>query len=344
MEYTHIKESERRRIERALKKGKSIRKIAKILHRGHSSISEEIKQNSVKGEYVASKAEHKATQRRKISKVQCMKVAMDTELKEYVIENIEDDQSPEGISGRIREVDKHIQKASAKAIYKFVHSPHGRQIERHLYSKAVKKKGGPKRGTNKPSLDGRVMIDERPAKVEKRLEFGHFEGDFIESGRDGKGSLLVLIERKTRYPFIIYTEDKKTKHINKLISDMLGDSPIKSITLDNDISFKKHEELSDLIQATVFFCHPYCSHEKGTVENRNKAIRRYAKKGCDLSKYDNDFFEEIECKLRSKFMKCLNYKTPQESWNIEIDKFKKKQLSVIIKKRKHAVERELIVN
>ena len=40
------------------------------------------------------------------------------------------------------------------------------------------------------------MIDQRPKKAEKRLEFGHFEGDFIESGKDGLGSLLVLIERK----------------------------------------------------------------------------------------------------------------------------------------------------
>ena len=49
------------------------------------------------------------------------------------------------------------------------------------------------------------MIGKRPKKVEKRKEFGHFEGDFIESGKDGKGSLLVLVERKTRYPFLIYT-------------------------------------------------------------------------------------------------------------------------------------------
>jgi len=39
-------------------------------------------------------------------------------------------------------------------------------------------------------------------QVEKRLEFGHFEGDFIESGKDGKGSLLVLVQRKTRIPVL----------------------------------------------------------------------------------------------------------------------------------------------
>lgn len=344
MEYTHITENERRRIERALEKGKGVRYMAKKLNRSPSSISEEIKQNSVRGKYTAKKAELKAKQKRKNSKIQCMKVAMNKELKEYVIENIKDDQSPEGISGRIKEIDKHIKYASTKAIYKFIHSPHGRQIEKHLYSKAVKRKGGRKRDKHKVSLDGRVTIDKRSKKAEKRLEFGHFEGDFIESCRDGKGSLLVLVERKTRYPFIIYTKSKKTEHINNLISIALIDTPVRSIALDNDISFQKHEELSELIEATIFFCHPYCSHEKGTVENRNKAIRRYAPKRSDLSKYDLEFFKEIESKLRNKFMGCLGYKTPREAWNIEIDKFKKKRLSGIIKKRKHVKACELQIN
>ena len=46
------------------------------------------------------------------------------------------------------------------------------------------------------SIDGRTFIDQRPKRVLKRLEFGHFEGDFIESGKDGKGSLLVLVKEK----------------------------------------------------------------------------------------------------------------------------------------------------
>lgn len=328
---------ERRRIEHLLRSKMSKNQIAKKLGRSSKAIRYEIKTNNVKGEYIARKAEQKSVQKRKKSKIQCMKVAMDKELKEYIIKNIKDDQSPEGIAGRIKEIDTHIQKTSTKAIYKFIHSVHGRKIEKHLYSKAVKKKGGPKRGSNKPSLDGRTMIDKRPKRVEKRLEFGHFEGDFIESGKEGKGSLLVLVERKTRYPFIRYTEDKTTKHINNLISETLKDAPLQSLTIDNDLSFQKHQELSELLESLVFFCHPYCSHEKGTVENRNKAIRRYAKKGSNLSELTSAQIKEIEMILRDKFMKCLNYKTPQEAWNIEINSFRKRQLSAMIQTtKKHA--------
>jgi len=131
--FTHITDNERRCIERALKQGESIRSISKKLHRAASSVSDEIKVNKVKGEYNARKAINKARARRNQSKIQCLKVAMDLNLRDYVFKNINEDQSPEGISGRIKNVDKHIQRASAKAIYKFVYSVYGRQIEKHFF-------------------------------------------------------------------------------------------------------------------------------------------------------------------------------------------------------------------
>ena len=190
-----------------------------------------------------------------------------------------------------------------------------------MYSSAIKKKPGKKRDTP-IGIDGRTFIDERPKKVEKRVEFGHFEGDFIESGRDGKGSLLVLVERKTRYPFLVYLEDRSNANVNYLIEKTLRGITVNSLTLDNDISFQKHPLLSELINAAIYFCHPQSPHEKGTIENRNKAIRRYVKKRPDLSSYSKEYFDMVERKLRTRFMKCLNYKTPEEIFNQEIWKQK----------------------
>ena len=322
--YEHLCFGERKIIEKLLRKKKSIRAIARMLGRGVSCISNEIKLGKTNGIYNAKKAEAKAVLRRRDSKFQCMKVAKNIDLKKFVIENIKDDQSPEGISGRLKKVEKNLEYASTKAIYKFVESAHGRQIEGHLYHNAVKKRRGPK-NKKKVSIDGRTMIDQRPKKVEKRLEFGHYEGDFIESGGDGTGSLLVLIERKTRYSFLMYLEDRSTKNVNNLIERLIADFDPKSLTLDNDLSFQKHPELSELIQATIYFCHPHTPYEKGTVENRNKAIRRYVQKRSDLSKYKASHFQMVETKLRTKFMKCLNYQTPEEMFKIEMEKLKKPQ-------------------
>lgn len=334
--YVHLCLYERQRIERYLKQQKSLRFIAEKLGRGVSSISDEIKFNSVNGIYDAKKAHEKARQRRKNSKVQCMKVSTDIELRDFVETNIKDDQSPEAISGRLREVEKHITYASTKAIYKFVYSVYGRQIESHLYHNAVKRRGGAKKPKNNFN-DGRITIDQRPKKAEHRVEFGHFEGDFIESGKDGKGSLLVLVERKSRYPFIQYLENKDTITVNNAISEMLSGTGVKSLTLDNDISFQKHKELSDLLDTIVCFCHPYKSYEKGTIENRNKAIRRYAKKSSDLSKYPLSHFDMIQEKLRTRFMECLNFKTPREVFLKEISKQQKRRLLVANFEKKEAI-------
>lgn len=321
--FSHFCLYERKQIEKYLKKKKSRRFIAYKLDRSVSSISDEINSNSVRGVYNAKKADLKAYQKRWKSKTQCMKVNQDSVLKRFVIDSMtNDDQSPEGISGRLEYVETGIQYASTKAIYNFVRSPNGRQVEGHLYSKAVHKKPGRKRDTP-VTIDGRTMIDKRPKKVDSRLEFGHYEGDFIESGKDGEGSLLVLVERKTRYPFLRYLDDRSNANVNRIVEELLHGLPVKSFTIDNDISFQKHEELSEFIKAAIFFCHPQCPHEKGTVENRNKAIRRYVKKKSDLSKYSNDHFIEVERKLRDRFMECLDYKTPREAFNFELQKQRK---------------------
>lgn len=170
------------------------------------------------------------------------------------------------------------------------------------------------------------MIDKKPKRVEKRREFGHFEGDFIESGKDGRGSILVLVERKTRCPFLRYLEHRDTNSVNEAIGEMLNGVSIKSLTIDNDLSFQKHRELSEIIGADVFFCHPQNPQEKPTVENRNKALRRYFPKRSDLSKFSKEYIGEIEFKLRNRFMRCLGYRTPKEAWDEEMDKIKNKKI------------------
>lgn len=315
----HIQDSERRVIDTALKNKKTLRTIAKRLGRSVSSISDEIRRNSVRGIYDPRKAAHKARVRRTQSKQQCLKVAMNPVLKTYVTEHIESDQNPEAISTRLKHIDTDVLYASTKAIYAFTHSVHGRKIERHLYTKRVKRHGGRKRGSIPPGDTTKKRVTDRPKRIENRTEFGHFEGDFIESGRNGTGSILVLVERKTRYPFLIYTEDKDTLTINALLTTTLADAPVRSITLDNDIAFQKHEELSEMINAAVYFTHAYASQEKGTVENRNKAVREYIPKRSDISQYRH-MIEYAEEKLRNRFMVILNGRSPKEAWSLETKK------------------------
>ena len=89
---------------------------------------------------------------------------------------------------------------------------------------------------------------------------------------------------------------------------------MKSITVDNDILFRKFREMETMLGVPVYFCDPYCSWQKGAVENTNKNIREYIPKGTDLSKITKKRIREIERKLNDRIMKALDYRTPAEVW------------------------------
>ena len=310
--YSHISLVERKEIEMLLDEGRSQNYIAKTLQRGKGTISEEIRENKVNEIYDAKKAHHKAYVKRKYSKYQGMKIVGSKETRDYVEKHLKDDQSPETISGRMKEVDTHIPYAGKRAIYKYIYSVYGRQLERFLYSKAIHKKPGPKRN-NPEALKNRTFIGERPRFVENRRDFGDWEGDFIVSPKDGFGVLLVLQERKSKFVIVKKLMKRNNDEVNKAIYEMTGGiACFNSLTLDNDIAFKKHKELSELLGINIYFCEPYKSWQKGGVENMNKLIRRYIPKGTNISKVSDRHIKKIEDKLNNKFRKCLNYKTALE--------------------------------
>lgn len=311
--YTHIKKAERLEIAILLDKKYSIRDIAKALRRSPNSISQEIKTNSVNGIYNPLKADRKARVKRKYSKYQGMKIVNNIQLRDYVEEKIKEDWSPEVIAGRLKNIESHIKHAGKGAIYKYIYSVYGRQIEQYLYHNAVHKKSGPKR-KHKEKLSDRVFINERPEYINNKEYFGDWEGDFIVSGKDGQGALIVLYERKAKYVLMKKIISRNTATVNQAIHEMIGGTIyFNSLTTDNDISFRKHKELSGLLGVPIYFCHPYHSWEKGGVENMNKLIRRYIPKRTDISKLSDEFIKKIQDKFNHRPRKCLNFKTPHEA-------------------------------
>ena len=87
---------------------------------------------------------------------------------------------------------------------------------------------------------------------------------------------------------------------------------MRTLTIDNDLLFQMHKTLEKLLGVKIYFCHPYHSWEKGTVENRNKIIRKFISKGSNLLQYDNDEVEAVKDFLNDRYLKCLRYATPTE--------------------------------
>ena len=89
---------ERLELSLLLGKGYSLRAIASVLGRSHTSLSRELRKNRVNKSYDPQKANIKAQVRRQKSKYQGMKVRETNGLEEYVAEKMKHGWSPELIA------------------------------------------------------------------------------------------------------------------------------------------------------------------------------------------------------------------------------------------------------
>ena len=302
-----------------------MRSIARALHRSVSTISDEAMRNSVKGEYDPGKAHLKSYVRRHRASYRGKKITADPALNTFVERNLLDGQSPEAIAGRIRYHEKQLPRVSKDTIYRFLRSPYGKVIGLKL-----KKKKRPRRRKKVTQLQDRVFIDKRPQIIEKRLRVGDVEADFIVSGRDGKGVLLGVVDRRLRVAFLEIIHHVTIDAVHAACERIKQRFPeMRTATIDNDLLFQMHRVLEKLLHITIYFCHPYHSWEKGSIENVNKIVRKFIPKGSDLSRYDREEIQAVEDFLNDRFMGCLKYATPKEALERHSQRKRKQKHSVI---------------
>lgn len=306
-----------------LEKSYSIRGIARQLGRGHSNIRDEIKRNSTNGKYDPIKADHKARVRRQEAKYQGMKIVVNTKLQEFVEAGLYDDLSPEAVAGRVSDREKHLPSISKDSIRRYIKSPYGRRVEYYRLKEKRKRKRARKR-RKLTKLNDRTFIDKRPEYINKRRRIGDAESDFLVSGRGSKGIILNVVDRKSRMTFLELIKEVSIENVHLAFQRIKLRFPeLKTITTDNDVLLRKHKELGMLLGVKIFFCDPYSSWQKGTVENTNKYIRRDIPKGSNISRFSKKSIRLIEDKLNRRPLKCLGYKTPDEVLN-EYRKLKKR--------------------
>lgn len=305
--YTHLTKAERNEIKILLEKGYKYEEIGKALKRDKSTISREISENSVKGEYDPEKANHKAYVKRLNASFRGKKIVSHPSLRKYVEEKLEKGWSPETISGRIENRKPDLPNASKDTIYRYLRSVYGNKVS---YRIRKKKRRNDKRKTK---LEDRKFIDQRPEEADLRAKPGHWEMDFLESGRSSKAALLVIVDRKTRFSLVRLLPNKKTTLVNKVVAEMIEEVLRKTITCDNDLSFQKHKELERMIEIPIFFCHPFTSSEKGSVEEVNGRLRKYFPKGTDFSKVSEEEVRRAVWEINDYPRKCLGYLKPREA-------------------------------
>jgi IS30 family transposase len=306
--YQQMTYEERIKLATLRERGESIRSIANILGRSPNTISKELHEKVVHGQYIPKKAQHKTYWRRYRSKRDCMKVAMSKELTELVNEKLPLGWSPERIAGYAK---RHGHAVSKKAVYKYIKS---RCLERHLFWKRNKRKGGRKRAHMSPTDQGKRMIENRPTVSSS----GHWELDFIVS-RQSAVVLLVVVDRWTRYTIVERLEHKTHQLVLGALVDIADRYGIDTITTDNDIVFQTWALMeASLPGVQFFFCHPYHSWEKGLVENTNRWIRTFVPKRTDLATVSNDTLRSIHHYLNDVPRQCLGFQTAREYYELTI--------------------------
>lgn len=304
--YTHFKREERCEIAILLKKDYSIRDIGYALGRNPASVGREIAKNKVNGRYDPEKAQHKAYVRRKYSKYQAMKIRERPGLEAYIQEGLRRCWSPEQIAGRLRLDTNDRHTLHHTTIYKYLYSSFGQPFCRYLRYKHYRRKKRKRSKSIREIIKNRVFIDQRPVVINERARYGDFEGDTLGKPQRTPETLVAARERRSRC--LLATKVPRLRYTIEGFRKLFSGIPVRSLTLDNGPENTRYEELG----LSTYFCHPYSSWEKGSIENAFGRIREFIPKRADLARYSVEDIHAIVELINETPMKCLGYRTPKE--------------------------------
>jgi len=334
--YKHITLDERVTLYSLHSQGKSLREIAQKINRNVGTISRELKRNKSRCDM-----EYFPTVAHKNAIVRAIEQRTKAPLKNheiylYVRDKLRNGHwSPEEIAGRLS-IDHPGQSIVHETIYQYIHGKGKRhKLWRYLvrHHKKRRIKSGRHVQSSKPQskIPKAVSIDLRLKRANDRSQIGHLETDLMEGKRSQKTSLSILVDRKSRHINLGKVKNKTAKEKQKVLTfqikrlqslEKVNKPVVRTITADNGTENSNHNKISQETGVKWYFCHPYHSWEKGTVENTIGRVRRYIPKGVSIRKISNIQIEWIENKLNNTPRKCLNFLTPNEVMERESNRYK----------------------
>lgn len=302
----YITERQRFEIELLLKEKYTIPRIAETLGIKYNTLYKEIARGTVKQldyqlrEIMVYKADYAQLvyERSTSNRGRNLKIGSDHKLAEYIETMIKKKKySPEALLREIENEGLHFNTTlCTKTIYNYLDMGLFLNVDNDdlPYKKSQQKK---KEKKSAVSLNNRKSrsIEERPAFIRERKQYGHWEMDTIVSAKDtGLSCLLVLSERMTREEIVMKIRNKKASTVVRALNRLekqYGSKTFRekfqTITCDNGVEFLdavgiEKSCLTKQQRTTLYYCHPYSSYERGTNENINRMIRRFFPKGTNF--------------------------------------------------------------
>ncbi len=219
--------------------------------------------------------------------------------------------SPEQISGHLALQGEHV---STERIYQEIR----RRPELHQYCHHKMKyrhhKERQYKTAGKTLIPDRVSIHDRPAEADGS-RFGDWEMDLV-IGKEQKSQVLTLFERSQSFFLQTKLPSKKPADVAKAVIRLLR--PYKkyvlTITTDNGVEFRDHKMVSKALECGVYFADPFCSGQKGGIENINKIFREFFPKGTDFRVIDQQELNKVQYLINERPRKKLAFSSPKKEF------------------------------
>lgn len=287
--------------------------IAKAIGVHKSTISRELRRNKTdKGNYSYTVAQELADIRKlRLKEPRKLTPEVKNRIERYMRQN---QWSPEQIVGYCKL--KNYAMVSVESIYRYIRADKesGGDLYKHCRF-ALKHR---KRGISKKiTIKDKVSIDDRPEEVDGS-RFGDWEMDTMVDNE--QNAILSLVEKHTKYTIVRKLESKKASHVAEVVIAALiaFKGKILSITTDNGTEFAEHKRIAQKLNTTVYFAHPYCSWEKGAIENTNMLYRQYIPKKQSFKLISNDDLMLIQYKINDRPRKSINFQKPYKLFFINL--------------------------
>lgn len=275
--------------------------------RSASTISRELNRNRTKtGKYNPKTADLYARDR----KIYCSQNSRTdpSVVKKAISLLVKERWSPEQISGSLAKDGIRISK---ERIYQEIRRNmdtlsqycHHKMKHRHHSEKKAKTAG-------KSLIPNRVSIHERPPEANGK-RFGDWEMDLIV-GKDNKSAVLTVSERSRSFLLQSKLASKSPDEVEAAVKRLLlpFKKHVHTITTDNGMEFRNHEAIAKYLDCKVYFADPYCSGQKGAIENQNKLLREFFPKGTDFRQVDQKDLDRASRMINRRPRKKLGFSTP----------------------------------
>jgi IS30 family transposase len=337
--YRHLTLDDRIEIERLWNKGASRAEIARMIGVHRSTITRELRRGSWQPEqdhanlrpylrnkldtrgprerlYLGGQAQLKADRRSECSH-QPYRMSHDP-LVDWVISSLRQGWTPQEIAGRLPAefAGNRSMRVSAETLYAWIYAPGQahRQLWQYLTRGQKKRRRRQGRKVHREHIRWRTSIQERPAEINERIEFGHWEADSVVGAR-GTGGIHTSVERVSRYMVGVKIPGVCAQATVDAQLGMFAAMPAhaaRSVTTDNGKEFSFHHQLADTLAIPTYFADPYSAYQRGTNEHFNGRLRRYLPKGTSFNEVTQADIDAFITEINNRPRKILGWATPAE--------------------------------